>query len=378
MYMRKYSTPAQLTVFLSAITITFLLFVPPVNGDADNGTFFITLHGNGLYQLPNYPYIAYSHIALKYGIMQYFNSYPHPIVSTTTFFVQIAIALNKLFYSTKIFDIRFLGLTYFMFYLGALYLLTNAFTSKQKTSRDYAIALVIWFIFSDSSLTLFFNSFYLEPVHLITMLYAVGAYGLIAQRYYWRLWPMLIVYFVAVFGFIATKQQNTFFVAGWLLTAFGMFALTKTRVQKLAVAVTMVLIVGAGLFSNYCVSTKYNDENKYQSMTCGIWAESNNPEKALADGGISPQFALLRDDPYFKTYTALDVHSKYMKDNFLNKYNYLWITSYYVSHWSQFNQLLNAAAANAQNMQMYGLGNYPPHSGHPAKAQTRITLCSLR
>lgn len=192
-------------MLLTAIIIIILLFIPPIAGDADNETFVQTLHGNGLYQLHNYHYYVYDYVSLKYGIMQYFNSYQHPLFSTSSIFIQIAILLNKLFYSTKIFDIRFLGLTYSLFYLGTIYLLTKAFTSRRRTPRDYVIALIIWFIFGDSALILFFNSFYIEPVKLITILYAFASYALIARHYYHHTWPIMTLYILAMLGFIEDK-----------------------------------------------------------------------------------------------------------------------------------------------------------------------------
>ena len=375
--LRCYLNPEQLVVLLTAIIIIILLFIPPIAGDADNGTFVQTLHGNGLYQLHNYHYYVYDYVSLKYGIMQYFNSYQHPLFSTSSIFIQIAILLNKLFYSTKIFDIRFLGLTYSLFYLGAIYLLTKAFTSRRRTPRDYVIALIIWFIFGDSALILFFNSFYIEPVQLITILYAFASYALIARHYYHHTWPIMTLYILAMLGFIEDKQQNTFFVVGWVIATLAMLAITHTRLQKVSVVLMVTLIVGAGVVSNCFVSTKYTDQDKYQSMTCGVLAMASNPEKTLAEGGISPQFSLLKNDPYSKTYTALKVNSKEMKEKFLGKYNYFWIASYYLQHWSQFEMLLNTATKNALNIQMKGLGNYQKAKGIKPTRQNHFNMLFL-
>ena len=370
--LRQYVTPSQLVLLMTAIVMIILLFVPPISGDADNGTFLTTLHGNGLYQLHNYHYYYFDYISLKYGIMQYFNSYHHPLITTSSIFIQIAIALNKLLYSTKIFDLRFLGLTYGIFYLGALYLLTKAFVSHRKTPRDYVIALLIWFIFADSSFIMFFNSFYLEATQYITILYAVASYALISRHYYRYSEPMIIIYLLAMIGFICDKQQNTIFVVGWLFTMVGMFAIAHRRLQKFAIVLMMLVIVGVGIVSNCFVSIKYTDQNKFQSMTCGVLAMTNNPEKTLAEGGISPQFSLLRNDPYGKTYTALKVNSPEMKKNFLDKYNYFWVTSFYIQHWPQFENILNTAAKDSLNTQMKGLGNSQKAKGIPPKHQNHF------
>ncbi|WP_412989475.1 hypothetical protein ACLJJ6_00225 [Pediococcus siamensis] len=181
---KDYISPATLAVVLVAIISGLLLFVPPIHGLADNGDFYRALLSNGLYRLPH-PHNQYiNYVIPKFGIMKYFNENNVAVFSSQAIFIKIAVFFNKLFYSRNIFDIRFLGLTYYIFYLGAIYLLTKSLVYPYRKARSYFVALIVTFVFADSSFTLYFNSFFAEPGMLIAMLYAFGALMAIGRHCY--------------------------------------------------------------------------------------------------------------------------------------------------------------------------------------------------
>ncbi|GEO58189.1 hypothetical protein [Companilactobacillus bobalius] len=156
----KFVSPALLATILAAIISGILLFIPPIHGLADNGDFYRSILSNGIYRLPT-SYSQYSDFVItKFGIMQYFNENNVSVLSSQTLFIQLALLLNKIFYSRTIFDIRFMGLVYYLFYLGGIYLLTNAFVRPYRKVKSYVMALLIVFIFADSAYTLYFNSFF--------------------------------------------------------------------------------------------------------------------------------------------------------------------------------------------------------------------------
>lgn len=171
----KILSPQLLATILAAIISGILLFVWPIHGLADNGDFYRAILSNGIYRLPT-SYSQYSdYVIPKFGIMQYFNENQVSVLSSQTLFIRLALFLNKLFYSKTIFDIRFMGLVYYVFYLGGIYLLTKSFVYPYRKLKSYFVALLIVVIFADSAYTLYFNSFFAEPGMLICMLYLVAA-----------------------------------------------------------------------------------------------------------------------------------------------------------------------------------------------------------
>jgi len=151
----RHVSPAALATILAALVVGFLLFVPPLRGLADNGTFPQILANNGLYRLSGYQTTTY--VNPQFGIMQYFNELRGTSFTAQTLFIQVAILLNRVVYSQTVFDVRFLGLTYAVPYLGGIYLLTRAMTQPYRRIRSYFLAVIIVFVFADASFVLSFN-----------------------------------------------------------------------------------------------------------------------------------------------------------------------------------------------------------------------------
>lgn len=162
---RKNISPPLLACVLVAVIVGYLLFVSPINGYADNGDFARVIYINGIYPLDtkNYQYTTY--LTQHYGLFKYYNEHIAMLFSSQGIFVKTAVLLNKLFYSKTVFDIRFMGLVYYVFYLGAIYLLTLAVTnSNRRKNVDYVIALIVVFMFADSSLTCILTLFSLNQL----------------------------------------------------------------------------------------------------------------------------------------------------------------------------------------------------------------------
>jgi len=185
--------PPLLATLLCAILAGVLIFVPPINGLADNGDFYRAMYSNGIYKLLGTHYNYFDFVTQKYGLMKYYNEYSSVNFSSQPLFVKLAIGLNKLFYSKTVFDIRFMGLVNYVFYLGSIYLVTDAFTYPAKRWRNYLIALLVVFVFGDSSFTLYFNSFFAEPQMLSMTLYSFAAILLLARHRYRHRWPLIIL-----------------------------------------------------------------------------------------------------------------------------------------------------------------------------------------
>ncbi len=115
--------------------------------------------------------------------------------------------LNKLFWSTTVFDVRFLGGLQLALLLPAIYLLVAGLTAKMKGWPGYVVAALTVFIFADTAYTAYFNSFFSEGLILIMMLYISAGFLLLYQHKY-NDYAMLGLIFVASLILITAKQQN--------------------------------------------------------------------------------------------------------------------------------------------------------------------------
>lgn len=275
----RWVSPALLATVCAGVIAGWLLFVPPFHGLADNGDFYRAIFVNGLYKLKGYHMLGY--INPQLGIMKYFNETNAAIFSSQPLFVQAAVWLNKLVYSSTVFDLRFLGLIYFVPYLGAIYLVTQALTYPFRRIRSYLIAALVVLIFADSSFTLYFNSFFAEPGMLVLALYAFGAIMLLARRptYHPRL--LTAVYFVSVMLLIANKQQNAPLALSYAVASLGLFMICRHRGERLWIVAGIAGILVTGVLTYTLITKQFNDINQYQAVTHGVLLHGGDPSKKL-------------------------------------------------------------------------------------------------
>ncbi len=86
--------------------------------------------------------------------------------STQLFLVLMAALLNKLLYSTTVFDIRFMAAVYTVLLCTALYLIVR-YNKTRSTGYNVILATVVVFIFADIGYIGYFNTLFGEPVSYV-------------------------------------------------------------------------------------------------------------------------------------------------------------------------------------------------------------------
>ena len=370
---RKNISPPLLACVLAAVIVGYLLFVSPINGYADNGDFARVIYINGIYPLDtkNYQYTTY--LTQHYGLFKYYNEHIAMLFSSQGIFVKTAVLLNKLFYSKTVFDIRFMGLVYYVFYLGAIYLLTLAVTNSNKRKNvDYVIALIVVFMFADSSLTLYFNSFFAEPVMIIAMMYITASLLLLMKKHFARSLYMLAVYFLASLALVTVKQQNAPLALSLVVVTIGIYFVYRNKLSRLLIPISCLILLGSGIATYVMITDQFSNINSYQSMTRGVMLKEQDPGNSLEKGGISRQYGLLKGDIYTQTYAATSIKSKNITKDFIPKYNFAWILKYYLTHEQQFNEMLDVAARDGYLVQIKAVGDFTKKSG--AKPHQQVFL----
>lgn len=364
----RYISPAVLATILAAVIVGVLLFIEPIHGLADNGDYYRAIFVNGLYKFKSYHMLSY--VNPKLGILQYYNETTSAVFSSQPLFVKTAVCLNKLFYSRHVFDLRFMGLVYYVPYLGGIYLLTEGLTHPYRKFRSYLIALLIVFVFADSSFTLYFNSFFAEPGMFVLTLYMFASILLLARhRYQHEIW-LIILYFVSVMLLIANKQQNAPLALSFVVVSIGLFSVIRHRAQWLWLGVGITGILVTGVLTYTLISKQFNDINQYQAFTHGVLMHTTDPSKKIKKQGISEQYALMQGQDYYpKDFTAIQPSSAYVQKHLNDQYSFVWIVKYYWHNPQQFQALLDVAAKDMMITQVKAVGDYTKASGQPAGAQ---------
>lgn len=361
----RFITPSMLAVILTILIVGPLLFSNNPHGYADNGDFWRVIYQNGLYPSRKGVGDTYQYVLQHYNIMQYFNEHPTVIHSSQNGLVKIAIWINEFFYSKTIFDIRFMGVVYFVPFCGTIYFLTEALTLGKRNFTNYLIALLVVFVFADSSFTLYMNSLFAEAGGYIFMLLAAAMLLLWSRRRYKKNWLLILTYFICVILFVFNKQQNAPLALSFLVISMSLLLAQGLKKYRIYILSGMLAILVTGIITFLLIPKEFNDINMYQSFANGVVLYNDaDPGKQIEKEGINGQFSLTRGGAYNpKNYSDIMPPEKYTEKHLTNKINTFWIVKYYVKHFTQFKRLLDLAAEDLMATQPQAVGDYTRQSG---------------
>lgn len=342
----RYFPPIRLGMIILLAIIIVTLFIPPLNGMADNGSYTPILKANGLYETPN-DKAYYSSFIPTYHIMQYYNPDQYNIVSLQNVFIQIALLLNKLFFSTKIFDLRFLSFLYSLLYLFAMWVLLRGVTKKLNLKSQYIIVALTIFLLGDISYIAYFNSFYRTPLIFILLILfvalSIAAYQ--QEKVKWMFFCFVLQFIVALILPTVTNTSGIFMV-GCSVSLCGAIIFIKDRRYKTALAMFIVAMLPLTLFISSIVHSPSEEKEKFNSMTTGVLQVAKNPGKAMADLGMEPQNEMLRGMDYDQTYVIQKSSSTTIKEHFIDYIHYWRTVLYYLFHPNDLMAMLDIGLKN--------------------------------
>ncbi|MEK3772373.1 hypothetical protein MKY14_28045 [Paenibacillus sp. FSL R5-0887] len=365
-------SPAFITAFGVLLITIIALFTAPYVGMADNGDFFRSIYSNGIYfNLPDYDEQYFGYFVKQYGIFHYFNENGATLFSSQSLFIQLAIGLNKLFFSSEVFDIRFQAVIYTILYAAAIYLLIEAITWGMTRKQGWVTAGIAIFIFGDTGYTAYFNSFYGESVVMITMITMFAAWLLLYQKRY-NDYVLLALFLISTIILTTSKQQNA--PVGIIIAVLGCSILwiRRDKIFRILTLVSLALILFAGVFTYLNISDEFVNINQFHAMTRGVLKDSSDPEKALKSFDIDEQYAILKNSIYYEKYGTIDVNSPILQENFYSRYGFVSILKYYISNPDQLNSILNVAAQSAFSIKPAAMGNYEQSVGKEFRAQSHF------
>lgn len=372
---RNMTSPAVLAAFCSAVLLTVVLMLHPLIGMADNGDFYRTINGQGIYKLDRYEEDQYfNYFSSKYGVYEYYNEWENSLFSSQNLYIKAALFLNKLFSpDTSIFDIRFLSVLLVIELVIGIYLLVDYIAWKKERLQGMLLAALCLFIFADTAYTAYFNSFYGEGIVFVSTLLLASSALLLTQR---RYPPVLLVSSVLINGIILifTKQQNAteglplclLFI--WMAFFFGKDKKSLKRTALLGA----VAMAGCGIMMYVIIPEDFVRINQYHAMTRGALMVGENPEETLEEFGIDGQYSVLDGSIYYERYPAVDVESNQLIENFYAKYGFVSLTFHYLTHPGELVTMLNKAAANGYLIRPAMQGNYERDAGRMPGEQTAL------
>lgn len=368
----RFLSPAVLAASGVLIITALALFVPPFVGMADNGDYYRILYGNGIYfNQPDYDSRYLGYFVREYGIFQYFNEHQTLLYSSQSLLIRLALAVNKLIYSTTVFDIRIQAVLLTLMYTAAIYLLVEGMTCRMSRLKGYAVAAAAVFVFGDTAYTAYFNSFYGESVVLVMMVLLMASWLLFYRKRY-NDYVLLALFAVSALILITVKQQNAPVGVVLAFAGVSLLFMRRARLFRFSAGGILALLFAAGIATYVWIPKDFVHINQYHAMTRGVLQTTDNPEKALQAFGMDKQYALLKGTIYYAPYAAVDVSGPELKKTFYGKYGFVSIAAYYAAHPNEMGTLLNVAARDAFTIRPEAMGSYEQSAGKGFGAQSRF------
>lgn len=345
------------------VILIYVLVLHPVVGMADNGDFLRIMTTVGLDYLN--PSLSYED---KYfgNFIRQFQLVPLGLgayASTQVVLVIAATWLNKLLYSTEVFDMRFLGAVYGLLLMAAFYTLVR-YQKKRSLIFNLALAALLLFVFADSAYTAYFNSLFGEPVSFVFLLLTAGlAIGLTRSEKPSR--KLLILFFLCAIFMVGSKIQNA--PIGVLMGLYGLRFLRFRPDQswrRTVIGFSIFLLAGSAAM--YVFAPKQLKEiNMYQTVFYGVVKDSPTPEADLEELGVDPKLAVLAGTNFFTPNTPIPQRDPVLYESFYNHMSHSKIAWFYLKHPVRLIGKLDVAAQNGMTIRPYYLGTYEKSEGLP-------------
>jgi|GEM_PF-197869 len=366
-YLLKPSTLGVLVLFGLLLVV---LFLPPVIGMGDDGSTAAIISGSNLYSLGELsPKEAMSFFQKDWGLMEYFNDTGYAQITSQTPFLNAAKRLDRAYNWDWLFDMRFYGAVISLFYLIAMYFLFETVTYGKRAKWAYIIVGLGVIIFGDTAYTAWINSFYTQALSFFLVIILGTALILMGQE---KLNDYLLIscFFFSALLLCLLNQQYA--LLGLFLGILGInlkYVDGKKNYQRICVVCGTLLILSS-LAAFFIMPNGLTKLSVYHSMTRGVLMTADNPEQALEEFSINPQYAVLTGTSYYQAISQETMDSQEMETAFFSKVNPTGVAIYYLANPGQLYEMLNRSVDSSFNIRPAWLGNYEITQGNPPGAQT--------
>jgi hypothetical protein len=220
-------------VVAAAAVLGFQLFVPPRVGLANNGDFGKV---TGHFDLHAPAEDEFTFANLKWSIDPKYH-WDSGIYSSEALLAAAAVGLNRLFHSSREFDIRWMGLVHGLLFLLAIYLLEPMLAGIAGALMWAAVILV----FADFKYTSYFNSFFMDAAAYVWLTLSVVFFLRAAK---WRRARDSIGMVVAAVCMVTSKTPHA--VLGiWIVLLLALFGTGLWRRNGRALSLISAGVIAA-------------------------------------------------------------------------------------------------------------------------------------
>lgn len=281
--------------------------------------------------------------------------------STHSVIVNIAQVINgvvKYYRYNKIydFDIRAMSILYLMLISFGIVLLIKGFHFKNILFKILLSAVII-FIYFDKGYLVYFNSFFGEPLILVSLLIYIGSMLCIINKKEDK-YVLYIVNFIAGCIFIGAKVANI--PLGILMIIFSGLLFYYKRDNKIRALIVMgsLCMLVTSVYYYVSVPKWMGDVNKYHSLFYGVLKDSDNPEEDLSYLGIDEKYSALQGTHGYMDHNGFDIYSDEFREEVYEKATPMKISLYYLTHPDRLMEKMKLSAVSSTIIRPPYLGNY--------------------
>ena len=371
----KYSPEllALVATGIASLVIFAILFLPNYLGVANDGTTDELMRTAGIYAMSKEPDEIYSNYFNRtYTEVASGTEGPGKVWNSQLLFIKAAKFLDDLITKDRIFDIRFLGLIYFILYLPALYLIIRQVCQRVKNFSEGAfIAGTGLIVFSDIGYVSYFNSFYPEAIWFISLLYCVGA-AMSFQNKRPESRDLFSLFLLFFSGSVLISSRRQCAVIGFLLAFYviRMFSVRKSWIWGGSCLLAAFML---SFFSFMCIleyPTDFSKTSKMHAMTRGVLFSSADPAQALTEFVIDPSYELLADASAYDYLPFVKSDDSSLYNGFIDKYSISDIGVYYLQHPGSLLSMVDVSIKVGMETRRNDCGNYEKNAGFPKRARS--------
>lgn len=371
----KYSPTliALCVTFIIALISSICLFLPNYLGVADDGSVTKIMDAVGVYYIQDEPEDIYNNYFIRtYSRVKITGTNVNSPLSSHVLLVKAAVFFDDIVTGDKVFDIRFLALTYMILYIPAVYILIHQACDRvRKFSEGVVISIIGMIIFSDVAYITYFNSFYPEAVWFISLIYCVGFMMRFqnVKNGYWDFWN-LIFFLTAGTVLITSRKQCA--LIGIFLAAYciKLIFIRNHWIWGVTCVLSAVLLCFFTSFSLARLSSDFDTTSKLHAMTRGVLFSSDNPTSALAEFGIDSSYEMLTDASAYDYLPFVNATDPSLEEGFLNKYDIPDIAVYYIRHPGKLLRMIDLSIKSCFDVRRSYCGNYEKSVGMPPRAKS--------
>lgn len=371
----KYSPAllARTVTVIAAIIVSVLLFLPNYLGVANDGSTDEIMKSAGLYYMEQEPEKIYANYFIRtYTEIPSGYERKKEAFHGSLIFIKLAKALDDFFTRDHMFDIRFLGFVYYLFYLPAFYFLILQTCKRVKRFSEGAIIAGAGLIlFSDVGYVTYFNSFYPEALWFIAMLFCIGACMSFQndRSYKWDFSALLVI-LLSTSLIVSSKRQCA--VIGFLLAIYliRLIFVRKNLFWGVSCVFCALLLSILSFVSVLNRPSDFSETSKFHAMTRGVLFSSSNPAETLLEFGIDSSYELLADASAYDYLPFVSSKEPSLYQGFLDQYTITDIGAYYLRHPGSLLSMIDVSIKVGMDMRRSNCGNYEKEAGFPEKAKS--------